>query len=32
MSSSVSTEPYHEKMERFNDLPDEEFREPVNSS
>ena len=32
MSSSILLEPYCEKMEHYNDLPDEDFRELVNSS
>jgi len=31
MSLSISSEPYYENMEHFNDLPNKEFREPVNS-
>jgi len=32
MSLSISSEPYYEKIEHFNNLSDEEFRKPVNSS
>ena len=32
MSSSVSSEAYYNKIEYLNDLPDEEFREHVDSS
>ena len=32
ISSSVSSQPYHKRMVLNNDLPDEEFVEPVNSS
>ena len=31
MSLSILSKPYHEKIEHFNNLSDEEFREPVNS-
>ena len=32
MSLSISSEPYYEKIEHFNNLSDEEFGKPVNSS
>jgi len=31
MSLSILSELYHEKVEHFNDLPNEEFRKPVDS-
>jgi len=30
--SNASSSPYHEKMERNNNLPDEDVRDPVDSS
>jgi len=32
ISSSEVFKPYHAKMEQLNDLPDEEFRDPIDSS
>ena len=32
MSPSEASKPYHTKMEQLNDLPDKEFRDPIDSS